>query len=175
MKQFVGALAATLLLASAPAQGQTLGEAYVDARKVFEVVDPEVIVEDLDGEWLQLSRLAGADASAEDVDENTSFCGDHHPAKVVIETRLEGFTVHEVSRDRELRVTFSWIGGSRFVRNLDPHQFYNWMGQVGDYGDARTRATLLSHVPQQVDIYRPDSSILVIVGNGSANIYGRCP
>src|SRR5690606_15679029 len=126
---FIGALVAVTLLIPAAAQAQTLGDAYVAAHEIFGAHNFRAVTDRLDGEWLQLSRLANQEmATAQQIDEYTRFCGDQRSATVAIQAQGESFNLRQFSPQRELKISFAWIGGSSFMRSFDPQHYVEFLG-----------------------------------------------
>jgi hypothetical protein len=162
------------------AMAQSTGESYAQAQAIFGQA-PETLWEDIDGEWLPMSLLAGGiDAP---VDEGMiatftdRFCGTERGGRI-IEARAAGFTMTYTKPNGDtLAEWYDWFGGERYRYNVDPESYAHNVGLAGDGAAQADRlAQVWGQLPVVVNVYRPVDDVLVVVPDrGSTLILVRCP
>ena len=163
------------VLLSQPVQADVFDQ-FAAARSVFGTVDPATILDDLDGDWVELmgySRTLRSDSTPEAVrtyaEESIAMtCGSPDSAAVMrIEAAgAESFTIFSAKADSTIR--FDWIEKRPIASHVP--SFLRTSHKAGD--EAYRPA------PQDgpVAIYRPSSEILIVnEAAGTTAIWGRCP
>ncbi len=168
-------------LIAGPAHAQ-IDTDFAEASRIFGQVGPFNVVDDIEGEWLPLTKLSNLNGAEPDPGLISSlierFCN-NDTARGAVFTRVDDASFEMVAANSggELMYRFDWIGGAQFHRSFDPAAVFAAFKLDAIEGErgSELRARTLDGLSNLVNLYRITPDLLAMAERQRVEIYGRCP